>query len=905
MMFPSSIHNPRSAIRAKRHGFALPMTVIAVAGLTLLLVGLLTVLSLERKTARSYSDAARADLAVESGLAVALASLSEIAGRDDSIVFRIEDPIEPSVTANERPNGLREQFFTFGAVFENGSWRGIPLYSGATAFFPGNRAIATNAGSPVLAELTGFLTSSPVALTTPGLHEHAVPRAKWVDMPSDPDANTTSRYAWWVEDLGGRIDGRLAGSEPREEGKSAAEIPLFSFFGEAPGGVADNLVSKRDSIRTAGSTRSLLDPVESAAFEPSVHYGFPPIDPSDPVPPRLIPQGFGYVDAGKPAKDLNDYVSRASTGGSVEVVEEMAEHIRSNLPDFESTRRGGFPNSDGYVETLSASAIDYADTDSNPTIGARYRGIDSYPFVNQIADRYLVLPPPANNPGLIRVQCRTFVELWNPSNKQISGRVQLQNINNVGVTAGGPRYMTPRLLRTNPVFTPIVLEPNEHRVLELFNNGTTGQPVVYEWVSGIPALPPYQLIESTTNNYELYWNNILVDKARMAAQYGRADNNATISQIQDRAYSGGNGVDFEPTEGAYGDPRSTWYLTRRFRRLNYKENTSWGGRNTLTNLNPDKVMLISPDSSYPGIPGWPDRGSNAPLGKIPGGGGQSTFRPNVPGTSGIVNATTGALVRAYEPNRPEMAPSRISNLGYFLSPAELGHIFDPAQWTDADNLTSPANSEAGGGITLAIGRPEYKKFDVEGRRAAQLLDLFDAVRPASAPTVTPSRKININTASRDTLRALMADVVLEADATKPGVKPPRAARIGDLFADAVIHSRNQAVLRGPSDLNTISLPSGTGRFFGNREVYAEADRPADSWSDAGREELFAKVLDLVTFGSKTFRIVVAGQVLDQSGRVVSVSRREFHYAIEPARSPDGTVDALQLPVLRSLFVAEP
>ena len=151
----------------------------------------------------------------------------------------------------------------------------------------------------------------------------------------------------------------------------------------------------------------------------------------------------------------------------------------------------------------------------------------------------------------------------------------------------------------------------------------------------------------------------------------------------------------------------------------------------------------------------------------------------------------------------------------------------------------------------------------------------------------------------------MAGVILSSDATLPGIKPPRAAKIGDLFADAVIYSRSQCALRGPSDLNTIRLPSATGRFFGNRGIYPAADRPADSWNDAGREELFAKVLDLVTFGSKTYRIFVAGQSLDKNGKVVSTSRREYHYTIEPVRGADGAVNAALRPVLRNLYAAEP
>jgi hypothetical protein len=141
-------------------GLALPMTIIAVAGLTLLLVGLLTVLTLERKTARSYSDAARADLAVESGLAVALATIAEVTVTDGSLVFRLEDPTSPTVTSADRPLGYREQYFTYGAVFENGVWRGIPLFSGADET-PMNAAV--DSGPPAQPS-TSFPETGPASM---------------------------------------------------------------------------------------------------------------------------------------------------------------------------------------------------------------------------------------------------------------------------------------------------------------------------------------------------------------------------------------------------------------------------------------------------------------------------------------------------------------------------------------------------------------------------------------------------------------------------------------------------------------------------------------------------------------------------------------------------------------------
>ena len=257
MRFPSSISHPLSAIGAKRPGFALPMTVIAVAGLTLLLVGLLTVLSLERKTARSYSDAARADLAVESGLAVALASLSEIAGRDDSLVFRIEDPLEPQAPASERPSGFREQFFTYGAVFENNAWRGIPLFSGETE---------TNLGADRIdaedlnAALTAYVAEATV-IGTITEHDANIPRAKWVDVPSSDPDGYDMRYAFWIEDLAGRIDGKTAGTLPRGEGLSPAEIDYATILDPqaADPVLPPPLIAARGNLRTSASLRAVFE----------------------------------------------------------------------------------------------------------------------------------------------------------------------------------------------------------------------------------------------------------------------------------------------------------------------------------------------------------------------------------------------------------------------------------------------------------------------------------------------------------------------------------------------------------------------------------------------------------------------------------------------------------------------
>jgi hypothetical protein len=93
-----------------------------------------------------------------------------------------------------------------------------------------------------------------------------------------------------------------------------------------------------------------------------------------------------------------------------------------------------------------------------------------------------------------------------------------------------------------------------------------------------------------------------------------------------------------------------------------------------------------------------------------------------------------------------------------------------------------------------------------------------------------------------------------------------------------------------------SNPSHTP-FFGNPDFFehvpkvTDNDNPNDliEWNDAGREELMRKVMNLVTFHSKTFRIVVAGEVLSKSGKRLARATREFHFTVEPVRDASGRV----------------
>ena len=840
--------------KAHPRGLALPMTIIAIAALVLLVVGLITVVTLERKTARSYSDATRADLAVESGLAVALGSLTEIAKIDDSIVFRIEDPFEPEVTDsdNERPLGYREQFFTYGAVFENDAWRGLPLFSGGVEEDLGTDVIDL---SLVNTSLSAYLGDAEELFDVTE-YDQNIPRAQWVEVPADPsdDRDYTMRYSYWVEDLSGRIDGRHVGAEPRDLGITAAELDASTILdpSASDGAFPDVLDDKRESLRTTSSLRLYVDEDEAKRLEPYVHYYD---EERTVIPQSVIPQGFGYADAGELAPDLNEFVSEAD-------VEGIADHISTNLPDFDA-RKGGLFASEDYLKTLAASMIDYADADSNATVGNGYRGVDSYPFVNELFDRYEWTGGGAND---VKVTVETYAELWNPSDKQAVGTLFFNNENKhqISVPPSGAQKFTSsgnyiKRFVENPTSSSdeAAIPPNGFAVVFL------GEKEYSFPASG--SFPPTELIFTTTtdSSYTMRWNARLVDIPRGGLQ--RTDGNLRFGN-SNRKWKGNSSPALDYSSGQSGDPRSSYYINTWVFANNYDGNSNWGGRclkRSISNSDYNEVRLEE----------WGDSGTNS-----------------TPGTRATGDATRPNAL-SYPPNQPDMAPTSISNAGRYNSLAELGNIFDPAQLADVNSTFPVGSSDAGGGFSLAIGRPEFGAFDRDGQRSAQLLDLF-SIQPEVGASTVLGRPININTAPREVLRALVAGVTYDGDPATSSVETPTDGEVGDIFADYVIAQRQIHPLRGPSDFNNIRKNPDTTRdpttpedspFFGSLDAYPTGAQPVDSWDDAGREELFRKTFNLVTYSSKTYRIVVAGEVLDSNGNLVSSTTREYHYSLEPQR----------------------
>jgi Putative Ig domain len=396
---------------------------------------------------------------------------------------------------------------------------------------------------------------------------------------------------------------------------------------------------------------------------------------------------------------------------------------------------------------------------------------------------------------------------------------------------------------------------------------------------------------TTANYFELYWNAPgatnqnphITDLARGGLQrnadsvgmkynpYDPTDPNSKPDPAKN-VWRGNPTPPNDNTSGQFGDPRASWYLIAPWPTADYVTGSYWGGPTP-------QVVPLS----------WPDSGHNfSNVGIQPTGPGQTP--------TDIMASPTPTP----DPDTKSISRLSTSTSGNLASITELGNVFDPAQLTysvtnpggDLPDIPSSANlsSNGGGGHTLAIGRPEFSIFDRNGIRAWQLLDVFSANSGTNTATNTTGL-VNINTASRDVLRALAAGVLQNRDpAIQPGslqnsLYPPTVSSQADLFADAVINSRPLLSTAALSAIR-VTPPSGSQPepFFGNPHQYNNQTAPTE-WNDIGREELFAKIYNLATTRSRNFRVFVTGQSLDKNGNVLSTVTKVYQVFVKPTRNP--------------------
>jgi type II secretory pathway pseudopilin PulG len=972
-------------------GFTLPAVLVVVAALLILAVGALLVVGIERDTARSFVDRKRAELAARAGLEDIRGILTAETANDDFVV------LQSALSAPITPGGDPAPHLFIGRGTPQVSndvfnYRYIPLFSTTT------RPADSPFTAPELGPLTEADPNQRIDFTTLPYHDKV--RAAWLPV-QDENGRTVARYAYWVEDLQSRVDPAIAGNDKGPGGTHARvawpfpapglndrpdaddepaldQIALFALDPAATDAAQGDLgktlrnnrkllVSPDSQLAAAGIQPPLVrltsasndafagdltDPRAGAA-ERGLVAGIRPY-----LERPLVPYSAGIhpAAAGQPKLNLNKLLA----GDRPSAVDEMADFIRKALPQYDAEdkqgRKGGFP--DDYLKTLAANALDYADSDNDATIGTGYRGIDGYPLVSEFVfkSRWENIRI-ENGRKFLVLSVSIYVELWNMSNVPVDGRAQVSYETKYGFQIPpNPNFFTLDDLsraahnltesdgyRWFPDFS-VTLQPNEYRVFKCGTVTYTYDAVSSSEFIASPLILSGESYAARGAGYRMRWNGEIVDQSRggvhrndSSLNYPSDTKNNPRQRVRTTipGHSHWRGVT-APRDNNMGDARMSHYLLSPQDANVYPQNYSPNRRNiregSVYNSNVNFVYgRVLPSE-------WPDGGHDSPFG------------------SNNVYSLVGMSASAFdddhriEPDAPgffnqlpdlslgrEEAPTRLSNLGRFLSVTELGRIYDPVMWrvrTSTTNnagipwgdvLTSSTSStDHGGGNTLRIGRPEHPAFDVPGLRASHLLDLFHAGLSRSddnaereGPLVKIAGHLNLNTASKPALRQLIAgrlgqdpEIRRFLNNTHSGGRnrfplmqkltpAPDITTIAGRIADAVIRSRPYASTGELANAREVSGTTVTP-VFGNPQIIAGFtgnSYPYLQWTDSAAEETFARTHEAATIRSRNFRIWVVGQSIapttstTAAPEVLAEVRKAFTVFADPGkRLSDGSID---------------
>ena len=515
------------------------------------------------------------------------------------------------------------------------------------------------------------------------------------------------------------------------------------------------------------------------------------------------------ADGGRPKYILNDLATNASNGATAELrANYLADIISSNLNSFASrdpSLRGVPENEMRYLRRLAAGIVDYIDLDWTPTSvnGGEPAGRDLFPLVAAVAERFRRTSL-ETNVASTTIESQCFVQVWNPYTVEISlsnlpFRFIIRNRMKINFGTG---IITPFADYDQTMSTNATIRPNEFVVLEFPTTSqtwTSPGPVadVPRWEDG----PSGNADETTHSPFEFYIDDHLVDMNRRLpvgpdiAISGMVRSGLAFTDTSNRWQ-----CSFIPTQSSavnwrfVGDSRGGYLCNYDWQTLGttgYTTGTRWKGRQQNTSPRSQEFTVHWLQRDYVR--------DNPALGTVPA----------------TINQTPSQVASAYDTiKNPSAAAAFLANRA-MVSIGELGHIFDPAQ--AADDLSAPISSEqpynnkiSGGGRTLRVGQPEFRSnpgdnWDTNGRRAIELLDLFTVSQTNATSEEYPAAlgRINPNTATSDTLAAVLSGIRITSDRGIP------ASSLSDVagIADSIVSNRPYSAL---SDLHKVTTNLAEG-----------------------------------------------------------------------------------------------
>src|SRR6266853_1322353 len=465
---------PNSQLAGSRRGFALVVTLVMVALMAVIAVGVFTSVSVERATAASYNNRYQAELAAQNALQAAAKTLAatptgtnSITGTDTFLVVRADGP--PDANGNKaayyylsQPSTGSSPTITYYPLFSSSTDPSAPAVQTQTINLAAPFAPAVPTPAPPANSAGSDSTSAWNAAGTqrlPSLYSWAQPSpspsgpsVKWVEMHDPQNASGPyTRYAYWAEDLDGYLDASQVGGQPRTTGTSPKEIAMWTVFNPTPQTdpnttAATTLINSRPLLFTVPTVQQIAATTpDLAGPNLAVRLGMD----NNPGEQNLVPLGYGYGSEGNTKQILNPV---GNVNGN-NVANKWARPITAAMPNFvnrtTATNGGkGHAGTVDYLKNLAADLIDYAAPLNAPTDfkatdpkHPSSRGIGAYPFAVSVYDlNNWVSSYKSNGTYKVVVEVKTYLQIWNPHNIPVTGALTVSYQNSDRINVNGTYY---------------------------------------------------------------------------------------------------------------------------------------------------------------------------------------------------------------------------------------------------------------------------------------------------------------------------------------------------------------------------------------------------------------------------------------------------------------------------------
>src|SRR4029077_581491 len=424
--------------------------------------------------ATSYTNRYQAELAAQNGLQAAAKTLAatptgttSITGKDTFLVVRADsqgDANGPGAAYYylAQPAPAPGNSITYYPLFSSSTDPSAPAVQTQTInlaapFAPAVPTPAPPANSAASDSTSAWNAAGPQRL--PALYpwvqpspSPSGPSVKWVQMHDPQNASGPyTRYAYWAEDLDGYLDASQVGGQARGNGTSPQEIAMWTVFNPTPQTdpnttAATTLINSRPLLFTVPTVQQIAATTpDLAGPNLAVRLGMD----NNPGEQNLVPLGYGYGSEGSTKQILNPV---GNVNGN-NVANKWARPITAAMPNFvnrtTATNGGkGHAGTVDYLKNLAADLIDYAAPLNAPTDfkapdpkHPSSRGIGAYPFAVSVYDlNNWVSSYKSNGTYKVVVEVKTYLQIWNPHNIQVTGALTVSYQNSDQINVSGPRF---------------------------------------------------------------------------------------------------------------------------------------------------------------------------------------------------------------------------------------------------------------------------------------------------------------------------------------------------------------------------------------------------------------------------------------------------------------------------------